>query len=656
MANPLPWKKEFYERILSNGNVIDKISEGITVSDANGHFEIFNLKMQEITGYTQEEANRAKDFNELIHPALKDRQDILKSLGEITQITGSHEAETVIWSKDGSKKTLVVSTSLIRYKNQDMFLSVWRDVTEHKRLQDALQYSETRFRRLFEAAQDGILILDAETGQIHEVNKFLIELLGYSREEFLGKKLWEIGAFIDIEKSKTIFRELQTTGYVRYEDLPLRTKDGRLINVEFISNMYEVDHLKVIQCNIRDITVRRDLELERVEFNKKLEEMALKDSHTGLYNHHYLKEALGANFSKAEREGGLLSVIMMDLDYFKSINDVYGHVFGDLILKQFGAWLIETIRPYDVAIRYGGEEFLIISPGTCRNGALILANRILDKIRVLDFGDKGRSIKLKLSLAVAAYPEDDVYNDIELLSLADQILNKAKENGGNRVCSYLNIQEQGKKTSELSDVHSLKDKINKLNLRVTQSLVEETFAFAKAIEQKDHYTGEHSERTVHYAVGIARKLNLPQEMIELIEQATMLHDLGKVGISEQILHKEAKLTIAEFEEIKKHPQIGVDIIRPIHSLHPIIPALLYHHERWDGKGYPYGFKKERIPLIARIIAIADEYEALVSNRPYREAYSKEEAIGIVKKASGIKFDPNLVESFLKVLQEEGQFL
>lgn len=656
MANPLPGEKEFYERILSNENVIDKISEGITVSDANGHFEIFNLKVQEITGYTQEEANHAKDFNELIHPALKDRQDILKSLSEIAQVTGSREAETVIWSKDGSKKTLIVSTSLIRYKGQDMFLSVWRDVTERKRMQDALQFSETRFLRLFEAAQDGILILDAETGQIQEANKFLIELLGYSREEFLGKKLWEIGAFIDIEKSKTIFQELQTTGYVRYEDLPLRTKDGRLINVEFVSNVYEVDRLKVIQCNIRDITVRRNLELERIESNKKLEEMALKDSHTGLYNHHYLKEALEANFSKAEREAGLLSVIMMDLDYFKSINDVYGHAFGDLILKQFGAWLIKTIRPYDVAIRYGGEEFLIISPDTCRNGALILANRILDKIRLLDFGDKGRSIKLKLSLAVAAYPEDDVYNDIELLSLADQILNKAKENGGNRVCSYLNIQEQGKKTSELSDVHSLKDKINKLNLRVTQSLVEETFAFAKAIEQKDHYTGEHSERTVHYAVGIAQKLNLPQETIELIEQATMLHDLGKVGISEQILHKEAKLTIAEFEEIKKHPQIGVDIIRPIHSLHPIIPALLYHHERWDGKGYPYGFKKERIPLIARIIAIADEYEALVSNRPYREAYSKEEAIGIVKKASGIKFDPNLVESFLKVLQEESQFL
>jgi diguanylate cyclase (GGDEF)-like protein len=345
---------------------------------------------------------------------------------------------------------------------------------------------------------------------------------------------------------------------------------------------------------------------------------------------------------------------MMDLDYSKSFNDVYGHIFGDLILKQFATLLIETIRPYDVAIRYGGEEFIIISPDTNRSGAIILANRILNKVQLFDFGDKLHRIKLKLSLAVATYPEDDVCNDEELISFADQILKKTKENGGNRVCSSLNVERDDEKDPESTDIHSLKDKINKLNMRVTQSLIEETFAFAKALELKDHYTGEHSERTVHYAVGIAQELRLPQETVELIEQAAMLHDLGKVGISEKILHKKSKLSSVEFEEIKKHTQIGVDIIRPIHSLHPIIPALLYHHERWDGKGYPYGYKKERIPLMARIISIADTYEALVSDRPYRKAYPKEKAIEIVKKASGTQFDPNIVETFLKVLQGEGQ--
>ncbi|HNW40000.1 MAG TPA: diguanylate cyclase [Candidatus Omnitrophota bacterium] len=646
MNNSSPEERELCERIISSDTVINKISDGITVSDVNGYFEIFNLKMQEITGYTKEEANSAKDFNELIHPDFNDRQNILASLSEIAKEKNCLEAETAVWAKDGTKKILLVSTSLIRYKNQDMFLSIWREVTQRSHAQSVSDESEIIYRRLFEAAQDGILILDAETGKITEANKFITDMLGYPRDELLGKKLWEIGAFINIEESKSAFEALQAQGYIRYENLPLQAKSGSLVNVEFVSNVYIADQKKVIQCNIRDITVRRRLEEEE---NKKFKEMALKDSHTGLYNYDYLKEALRVNFSRAEREATLLSITMMDLDYFKSINDVYGHLFGDLILKQFAMLLIETIRPYDVAIRYGGEEFIIISPDTSRAGALILANRILNKAQLLDFGDKTHVIKLKLSLAVATYPEDNVCNDLELLALVDQILIKAKESGGNRVYSSLNIGKIKVQTRESSDIHLLKDKIGKLNQRVTQSLVEETFAFAKSIEQKDHYTGEHSERTIGYAVGIARKLNLSQEAIGLIEQAAMLHDLGKVGISEKILLKKSKLSNEEFTEIKKHPQIGVDIIRSINSLHPIIPAILYHHERWDGKGYPYGFKKERIPLAARIISIADVYEALVSDRPYRKAYSKEKAVSIVKKASGTQFDPEIVEYLLKIL-------
>lgn len=248
------------DKLLDSNVVINKISDGITVSDARGHFEIFNIRMQEITGYAMNEANSTGDFNALIHPESKDRQDILKSLHEIDKEKKYSATETVIRAKDGSEKKLLVSTSLIRYKNKDMFLSVWRDITESQSLQNALQESEIRFRRLFETAQDGILILDADVGQIIEVNKFLIDMLGYSREEFLGKKLWEIGAFTNTEKSKAGFKELQAKGYIRYEDLPLKTKDGRFINVEFVSNVYKVNHIKVIQCNIRNITDRKQVE------------------------------------------------------------------------------------------------------------------------------------------------------------------------------------------------------------------------------------------------------------------------------------------------------------------------------------------------------------------------------------------------------------
>ena len=265
------------EDLLDSHAVINKMNDGITVSDKKGFFEVFNVKMQEITGYTMDEANCVGDFNALIHPASQDRQDILKSLGEIVKEEKFREAETVIKTKNSSEKTVFVSTSLIRYKNRDMFLSIWRDITDSKSLQNALQESEIRFRRLFETAQDGILILDAESGQIGEVNKFLIDMLGYSREEFLGKKLWEIGAFIDTGKCEAGFKKLQIKGYVRYEDMPLKTKDGRFINVEFISNVYKVNQLKVIQCNIRDITDRRraEMALQESEGNlRKAQEIA----------------------------------------------------------------------------------------------------------------------------------------------------------------------------------------------------------------------------------------------------------------------------------------------------------------------------------------------------------------------------------------------
>ena len=147
-------------------------------------------------------------------------------------------------------------------------------------------------------------------------------------------------------------------------------------------------------------------------------------------------------------------------------------------------------------------------------------------------------------------------------------------------------------------------------------------------------------------------MNLPAEEMENIRQASMLHDLGKIGISDKILLKRSKLTKKEFEEIKKHPQIAADIIRPIQFMHDIIPLILYHHERWDGKGYPAGLKGEEIPIGARIIAISDVYQALTSNRPYRKAYSKKEAMNIIKKGAGTQFDPRIVDTFLKIVKKE----
>ncbi|TBR16636.1 HD-GYP domain-containing protein, partial [bacterium] len=277
-------------------------------------------------------------------------------------------------------------------------------------------------------------------------------------------------------------------------------------------------------------------------------------------------------------------------------------------------------------------------------------------INLYNFGDKKQSVKLKVSIAVASCPEDKAIKGMDLIEQTEHILNEVKEYGGNNVYSSLDIKRKKipakiAKAETKEDISLLKKKIDKLTKRSNQNLIEAVFAFAKTIEVKDHYTGEHGEHIVYFATEIARELNLPKPEIENIKQAAILHDLGKVGISERILCKKAKLTQEEFNEIKKHPQIGVDIIRPIQFLHGIIPYILYHHERWDGRGYPSGLKGEEIPMGARIISVADVYHALTSNRPYRKAYSREEALKIIKEGSGSQFDPKVVAVFLKIIKK-----
>jgi HD-GYP domain-containing protein (c-di-GMP phosphodiesterase class II) len=157
---------------------------------------------------------------------------------------------------------------------------------------------------------------------------------------------------------------------------------------------------------------------------------------------------------------------------------------------------------------------------------------------------------------------------------------------------------------------------------------------------------------MHYARLISERLGLPEHTIETVKYAAALHDLGKVGIPESILHKKDKLSDEEYDNIKRHPQIGADIVRPIHFLHEIIPAIVHHHERWDGAGYPHGLKGEAIPLGARIVAVADAYQAMISDRPYRKAYTVKKTMEILKDNSGTQFDPKVVKTFIEILQNE----
>lgn len=441
------------------------------------------------------------------------------------------------------------------------------------------------------------------------------------------------------------------TGFASLESSVAALNEGVFA---YIQKPVHIDELKII---IKKALKMQKLSLANKRLLKTLKNLSLKDHLTGLYNYRYFMERMQAEFNRAKRYVLPLSVLLFDVDYFKSINDVYGHQYGDLILKEIAQVLLNSARESDVVIRYGGEEFVIILPDTEKEGAARFGFNLQGKFKTHVFDPHDKRIKIKISMGIASYPDRDINSEHELMNSVDKALLEAKEMGSNRVVIFKDkAAKSTRKTSSeapVDNVVELNEKLNKMSNRVNKTLLEAIFAFAKTIEARDYYTGEHGENMVSIAVEIGKRLNLSNIALEDLERAAILHDLGKVGIPDNILHKKGKLTKKEYEKIKQHPSIGAEIIRNIHFLSRVVPIVLYHHERFDGLGYSSGMKGKGIPLGARIIAVADVYQALISNRPYRKAYAKEEAQEIVKEGAGTHFDPEVVKVFLSIMNKEG---
>lgn len=419
---------------------------------------------------------------------------------------------------------------------------------------------------------------------------------------------------------------------------------------------------KPINMDEARVIIKKALKMQRLSLDNKnlldrLKDLSLKDPLTGLYNYRYLRERLLSEFKRAKRYILPLSIIMIDMDYLKSVNDIYGHQYGDAILKEIAQYLSDSVRGNDIVIRYGGDEFLIILPDTNKEGAVTFGRRLLEELNGHVFDPKGRKLKLKASVGIASYPDINVNTESELLNSSDRALRDAKEMGGNSLSVFNFIT--GKELEDIAkdggkeNVDKLKERLSKTENRVNQTLLESIFAFAKTIEAKDYYTSEHSENMVSIVTEIGKRLNLSEVELQNLERAAILHDLGKVGIPDKILHKKGKLTKKEFEAIKKHTGIGAEIIRNVHFLSGVVPIVLHHHERYDGLGYSSGLKGEEIPLGARIVAVADVYQALISDRPYRKAYGKKEASKIIEEGSGTQFDPKVVKVFLEITRKRG---
>lgn len=387
------------------------------------------------------------------------------------------------------------------------------------------------------------------------------------------------------------------------------------------------------------------------KFKEKLDKFVSTDPLTGVYNFRFFEHHFEKYFENAKLESRPFSLMMVDIDYLKSINDIYGFVMGDKILRQLADLLKTEVRLKDLVIRYGGEEFAVIMPNTNSMGADNIAENILNKVNIETFGDKKTKIKITVSIGLCSCPKEGIVSAKQVITNAEKAMSLSKERGGNDLSVFPYKEDEKEKRELKSEIEEQKKQI-KEGSRSKKSLIEFVQALANTVKAKDQYTQEHSKLMSKVAVEIAKQLNLPEIEIERIRLGSVLHDLGKIGISEAILLKPGKLTKEEFELVKQHPQIGAEIVRTVHALRDVIPLILHHHEKYDGSGYLKGLKGEEIPLGARIIGIADVYQALRSDRPYRKAYSKKKALHIIKEGSGKEFDPKIVNIFLKIAKNK----
>jgi diguanylate cyclase (GGDEF)-like protein len=356
--------------------------------------------------------------------------------------------------------------------------------------------------------------------------------------------------------------------------------------------------------------------------------LALTDPLTGLGNHRHFHERLQRELALAEQENRTLSLCLVDIDDFKHINDTYGHPVGDRVLGQVAA----RLRQGGESFRLGGDEFAVLLPGLDARDGVSVARSIVERVGAAQLEQIG---ELTVSAGVATYPVQGVGRD-ELIRLADSALYWAKEDGKNRARAYEPAYVELKQLQQLAEGTD-----RAARYRAAASL-------AKAVDARDAYTGSHSERVGDLAARIARRLGLDDGQVELTRLAASLHDLGKLAIPEEILRKPGTLNESERLVLQRHPQIGFRMLESL-GVEPIAEWVLHHHERWDGDGYPDRLRGDEIPLGARIIFVADAYDAMTSERVYRRPLSAREALEELERCSGSQFDPAVVDAFSEEL-------
>ncbi|KAF1302416.1 MULTISPECIES: HD domain-containing phosphohydrolase [Enterococcus] len=509
--------------------------------------------------------------------------------------------------KNGEIRLLDVYSSFISYGGEEFSYCIAFDVTDREILKNKLVHEEELMRITLQSIGDGVVTTDM-TGNVRTVNVAAEKITGWSKQEIIGRSFSEVFTIYDNKTKEKI--DLPSGccidgGYDMChleKTATLLTKDSCWLSVALSTNLLKDarDQAQGIVIVFRDIH-------EETKHHQQIEFLSYHDPLTCLYNRHYLEEHFNCYSQPANFP---ITVVMGDVNGLKLTNDVFGHKAGDELLKEVARVFEKNCSSEHIVSRWGGDEFVVIMPKTSSKEAEQIVQAIRETpVKLANIGGVTASISLGFSTM-----DSTKTTLVETMSRAEEHMYHKKLLDGK---SYRNSI------------------INTLLVTLFENSTE---------------TEEHSQRLLRYCKAVGMKMDLHPRLLDDLALVCLLHDIGKVGIDPRILNKPGKLTLEEWKEMQRHTEIGYRIAQATPELAPLANLILSHHERWDGKGYPHGLKGTDIPLICRILAIADTYDAMTNNRVYRKSVSHEKAIAEIKANAGTQFDPTIAAIFIELFE------
>lgn len=510
--------------------------------------------------------------------------------------------------KNGDLRYVDVYSCPIVVSGRNLLYSIIFDVTDKQESKEELFREKELLNITFNSIGDGVVTTDTD-GKITRTNKASLEILGCDSQEVIGKKFSDIFVLkseITGEISPDIINYVLKTGEVQEmaNHTVLVNRKGKVIPIADSAAPILDENRKIHGA----VMVFRDVSVEK-EKEDKILYLSYHDTLTGLFNRRFFDEEL----LRIDHPSAYpLAIVMGDVNGLKITNDVFGHEYGDQLLKSIAQIIKNNTNSTDIAIRWGGDEFVIFMPHTCDDaveGFLAKIKMLLDKNSINDV------IKTNVSFGYSI-----------------------KENNDTPIEIFLQEAEEKMYRMKLMDSKSLRSSI--IN------------AILVTLYERSSETKEHSSRLEKYCIHVGKELSLKVEELSELSLLSVLHDIGKIGVDQNVLQKPGALTEEEWMEMRRHSEIGYRIASSIPEISNVSEHILYHHERWDGRGYPKGLKATEIPLNCRILAVADSYDAMISDRVYRKALSHEAAISELKRNAGTQFDPLVVDIFIKHINRD----